>query len=67
MFTISNVEHGQFELITNAGTPILSFTQEHINDQQVRFMPDDTAEAPSFSFSVTDLKTSSLNCSISKG
>ena len=54
MFTISNVEHGQFELITNAGTPILSFTQEHINDQQVRFMPDDTAEAPSFSFSVSD-------------
>ncbi|HLB57863.1 MAG TPA: cadherin-like domain-containing protein, partial [Gammaproteobacteria bacterium] len=38
IFTISNFEHGQFELINNPG--IAMFTQQQIIDGQVRFVHD---------------------------
>jgi len=53
-FTVSNVQHGQFELKSNPGTLITSFTQQQIIDRNIQFVHDDSNVAPTYKVSVDD-------------
>ncbi len=53
-FTVSNVTHGQFEFVSNAGTPITSFTQEDVTLGRVAFAHDGSESAPTYSLSASD-------------
>ena len=53
-FTVSNVQQGRFEFISNPGVPITSFTQQQVMDGTVQFVHDGTEVAPSYSVIVTD-------------
>jgi hypothetical protein len=48
VFIVSNVTHGQFEWISAPGQAIGNFTQASINTQQVQFVHDGSAIAPSY-------------------
>ncbi|MDF2866948.1 MAG: Hemolysin-type calcium-binding region, partial [Gammaproteobacteria bacterium] len=50
-FTVSNVQHGQFRLMSAAAT---SFTQQAITEGKVSFVHDGTATAPSYTVIVSD-------------
>ncbi len=52
--TVSNITNGQFELLSNAGTPVTSFTQADINNGLVQFVHDGTAIAPAYDLTVSD-------------
>lgn len=54
IYTISDVEHGQFELLSAPGIAVTSFTQGQVNNTQVRFVHDGGEEAPSYRVSVSD-------------
>ena len=54
VFKVSDVTHGRFELITDPGIGILSFTQQQITSRQVRFVHDGTTAAPSYKVAVSD-------------
>ncbi len=53
-FTVSNVTHGQFELVSNPGAAITSFTQEQVSLGQVAFAHDGSENAPSYDLSASD-------------
>jgi hypothetical protein len=53
-FTVSNVQHGQFELKSNPGTPITSFTQQQIIDGNIQFVHDGSDIAPTYQVNVGD-------------
>lgn len=53
-FTVSNIAHGYFELNTNAGLAITSFTQTQIQNGEVQFVPDGSVNPPSYSVSVSN-------------
>lgn len=53
-FTISNVQNGRFELLSNPGVAITSFVQQQITDGQVRFVHDNSVTKPAFQVSVSD-------------
>ena len=53
-FTVSNVNGGQFELSSEPGTAITSFTQGQLNSNAVVFVDDGNEVAPSFDVSVND-------------
>lgn len=53
-FTASTVFNGHFELITNPGVAIFSFTQQNINDSKVRFVHSGSQNSPSYLISVSD-------------
>jgi tRNA A-37 threonylcarbamoyl transferase component Bud32 len=61
-FTVSNVQDGQFELKSNPGTPITSFTQQQIINRNIQFVHDGSANSPSYNIAVSDgsLSTSPL-------
>lgn len=59
-FTVSNVQHGQFELIANPGTVITSFTRSQIVAGDVRFVPDNSGIAPSYGISVSNGRAASV-------
>jgi hypothetical protein len=61
-FTVSNVQNGQFELKSNPGTPIVTFTQQQIIDGNIQFVHDGSTNPPSYDIAVSDgsLSTSPL-------
>jgi hypothetical protein len=57
-FTVSSVTHGQFELVSAAGTAITTFTLAQVSGGNVRFVHDSSELAPTFQTSVSDGTTS---------
>jgi VCBS repeat-containing protein len=53
-FTVSGVSGGQFELVSNAGVAITTFTQAQINSGLVQFVHDGQEAAPTYSVTVSD-------------
>lgn len=53
VFTVSNLQGGRFELVSNPGTAVTTFTQQQIANNQIRFLSDRTAVV-SYAVSVTN-------------
>ena len=53
-YTVSAVSGGHFQLTTDVGTPITSFTSAQLAANQVQFVDDGNESAPSFSVTVND-------------
>jgi len=53
-YTVSNVSGGIFQLTTNPGFNINSFTSTQLSNNQVQFVDDGNEVAPSFSVTVSD-------------
>ena len=53
-FTVSNVQHGQFALLSNPGSAVTNFYQKNISSGVVEFIHDGSVQAPSFSTAVGD-------------
>jgi hypothetical protein len=51
--TVSNVTNGQFELVSAAGNPIASFTQEQVTLGEIAFAHDGSELAPSYDVSAS--------------
>ncbi|MFK8031921.1 MAG: cadherin-like domain-containing protein, partial [Gammaproteobacteria bacterium] len=54
IFTISGLTNGQFELVSNTGIAITSFTQAQISAGDVQFVHSGGEAAPTYSVSVND-------------
>ena len=54
VFAVSNVVNGHFELVSNPGTPVSSFTQAAVASAQVRFVDNASGAAPAFDVTVSD-------------
>jgi len=54
VFTVINVQYGQFERVSNPGIPISSFTQQEIGDNNIRFVHDGGELAPAYDVRVSD-------------
>lgn len=54
LFTISNCQHGQFELISASNTSTIQFTQQQLNTGQIQFVHDNTPVPPSYNVTVSD-------------
>lgn len=52
--TVSNVANGQFELVSNSGVAITSFTQQQVTLGQIAFAHDDSEVSPSYDISASD-------------
>ncbi len=52
VFILSDVTHGQFELVSNPNVFLDNFTQQQIWDQQIRFVHDGSSEAPAYNITV---------------
>jgi hypothetical protein len=59
-FTVSGISGGQFELVSNAGVAITSFTQAQINSGLVQFVHDGQEAAPTYSVTVSDGSLSAM-------
>jgi hypothetical protein len=55
MITMSNVTHGQFELVSNPGIPIFNFTQELVNLRQVKFAHNGDEFPPAYNVTVKEV------------
>lgn len=55
-FTISNIQHGQFALVSNPSIPLTNFIQIQVLGGQIEFIPDGSPYAPSYSVAVSDGK-----------
>ena len=64
-FIISNMNNGQFELVSNPGVPITNFTQAQVTANQVRFVHDGNENAPSYDVVVNDGVDSTVPASAS--
>ena len=53
VFTVSNVQHGQFQLTPDNHT-VIQFTEEQLKSNQVQFVQDGSATAPSYQIGVND-------------
>jgi hypothetical protein len=53
-YTLSNIINGQVELSTNAGTPIISFTQADLDAGRLVFVHDGNENDSSFDISIAD-------------
>jgi hypothetical protein len=53
-FTVSGLTHGQFELTTAPGVPVLTFTQAQVSAGQVGFVHDGSGSAPTYEITVGD-------------
>src|SRR3989338_8192766 len=53
-FNITDVQHGQFEFVTDPSIPIDIFYQQNITDQTVQFRHDGSFVAPIYRVSVSD-------------
>jgi hypothetical protein len=60
MFSVSDLQNGQFELIASPGTRLMQFTQYYIQKFQVRFVHDGSNLAPAYQISVDDGQLSSI-------
>jgi len=54
IFSISNIQHGQFEYAANNGISITTFTQQDVIDSKIRFVHDNSAIGPSYNLMVSD-------------
>lgn len=54
IYTVSNIQHGRFEFVSNPAIAIVQFTQQHVIDSKVRFVHDGSGQAPSYAVSVGD-------------
>jgi len=54
VFSISDVQHGQFELSSNPDVPVTTFPQQEIIDKRIRFVHDNSELAPSYALAVSD-------------
>lgn len=54
IFTISGIQHGQFNLLPQANVPITTFLQFQITQQQLQFTHDGSDTPPSYQVSVND-------------
>lgn len=52
--TVSGLANGKFELTTNPGVAITSFTQEQVNNGQIQFVHTVTNALPAYSISADD-------------
>jgi hypothetical protein len=62
-FIISNVQRGQFELLSASGNAVTSFTQAQVQAGEIQFVSDGTAYAPSYKVAVSDGKTTTTSVS----
>ncbi len=53
-FTISESEHGQFELVSNPGIAITSFMQQQITSGNIQFVHDDGEFPPAYKVTISD-------------
>ena len=53
-YTVSSVNGGRFEFVSNAGVAITSFTQAQVNSGLVQFVHDGNEAAPTYSVTVSD-------------
>lgn len=53
-FIITNIQNGQFELVSNPGGPITRFTQQQITNSEIQFVHDGGELAPTYYIQVTD-------------
>ena len=53
-YSFSSIVGGEFQLTTNPGVAVTSFTQNQVDNSEVIFVDDDNETAPSFSFTVSD-------------
>lgn len=53
-YTVGNVTGGRFELVTNPGAAIISFTQADINNGLIQFVHNGSENSPSYAVSVSD-------------
>jgi hypothetical protein len=61
-YRVSNLQYAHFEYVAQVGGPINSFSYSDIANQQVRFVPDGSFTAPSFSITASHtLASSSVN------
>ena len=56
IFMVSNVQHGQFELVSSPGDAITRFIQSQIQNGTVQFVQDGTVYVPSDQVAVSDSK-----------
>lgn len=54
VYTLSNINNGQVELSTNPGVPVISFTQDDLNNNRVVFAHDGGESDAQFDVSVAD-------------
>ena len=54
LFTVTNVQNGQFERVSNPLEPITTFTQQEIIEGDIQFVHDGSETAPSYSVKVSD-------------
>jgi len=54
VFTVTNVQYGQFERIDSPGVPISSFDQGQVAAGMIQFVHDGSENAPSFDVTVGD-------------
>jgi hypothetical protein len=52
VFIPSAVEHGQFEVISDPGVPLVNFTQQQVTDGTIQFVHDGTLIPPSYNITV---------------
>jgi len=53
-FTVDSVTNGRFELVSNPGTPITTFTQQDLTLGRIAFAHDGSENAPTYSISASD-------------
>ena len=53
VFSMTNVENGEFQLVST-GETVTSFTQQQIIDRAIRFVHDGSESAPSYDVTVSD-------------
>ena len=56
MFIVSNLLHGQFELVSSPGSAIANFTQAQVQSGAIQFVQDSGAIAPSYRVGVSEGK-----------
>ena len=54
LFTVTAIDGGRFELVSNPGVAITSFTQAQVSAGQVRFVDDGDVNAPDYTLEVSD-------------
>ncbi len=54
VFTVSDLQNGYFELVSNQGIAIASFTQQQVNERQVQFTHTGGENAPGYKISVSN-------------
>ena len=54
VYTVSNVQGGQFELVSQPGVAIFGFSQQQITSGAVRFVQDGTSTQPNYTLTVAD-------------